>query len=317
LTIYDPRLTFPKKRLNKNILEESSDESTIFNYSSSNIWNLDKLLEIKNSKLSERVLNERKAKNLIPGTPLTPENQDSRLPILILGRSGAIDSKIGSGKSCDTLSSGLDVIMHRAWARECWRAFIYAGAKAGGLKERKSSYFEDAIPSFPYDYPETKAYQEIASMIEIEEREAYGRRPKNKKLNFEKVGIKSPFSIPFDFLTNGMPVIMLDQPLILEELNTFIHMDSFMLLESPCASFFERISQTFPAISKYLKLDDLDSYMVRIRLLTLRKGSPQDRAIIYESAQDRYKFWTEKTDDEHSDESNHPLLVLIFEIFNQ
>jgi ribonuclease P/MRP protein subunit POP1 len=201
--------------------------------------------------------------------------------------------------------------MHRAWARECWRAFIYAGAKAGGLKERKSSYFEAGIPSFPYDYPETKAYQEIASIIEIEEREAYGRRPKNKKLNFEKVGIKSPFNIPFDFLTNGMPVIMLDQPLILEELNKFIYMDSFKLLENPCASFFERISQNFPEISKYLKVEDLDSYLVRVRLLTLGKGSPQDRAIIYESAQDKYLFWTEKTDDEPSDEPNHPLLVFI------
>ena len=308
MTIHDPRLTYPKKKLDP-ILGDLSSEKTIFNCSSSVIWDLDKLQEIENSKLAEAVLNERRSKNLIPGSPLIPEERDSRLPILILGRSGTIESKIGSEKCCDTVSSGLDVIMHRAWARECWRAFIYAGAKPGGLKERKWSYFEAGIPSFPYDYPETRAYQEIASMVEIDEREAYGRRPKNKKLNFDKVGIKSPFRIPFDSLTNNMPVIMLDQPRIMEELNHFIHTDSFMLLENPCVSFFERISQTFPAMAKYLKIKDLDSYMVRVRLLTLRKGSPQDRAIIYEASLENYHFWTEKHDDEQSVESNHPLLV--------
>ena len=50
--------------------------------------------------------------------------------------------------------------------------------------------------------------------------------------------------------------------------------------------------------------------MVRVRLLTLGKGAPQERAIIYDATEEKYQFWTERTGiDMLSDESNHPLLV--------
>ena len=315
LTVNDPRLTYPKKKVKKENsvemdVEKNESQVVDWNVSSSIIWEMDKLKEIESSKLSEAVLNERRSKNLIPGTPLKPESQDARIPILILERSQKIPMKIGSEKSTSTVSKGLDVIVHRAWAREFWRALVYGGGKAGGLKERRSSYFESGIPAFPYDYPETKAYHDWASMIEIEEQEAYNRRPSNKKINFQKIGIKSPFKIPFDDLTNYSRLIVLEQSEILKELSKFIQLDDFHILENPCGKFLEHISCIFPTLSKYISNDDLDSYMVRVRLLTLGKGAPQERAIIYDATEEKYQFWTERTDIEMlSDESNHPLLV--------
>lgn len=314
--VYDPRLTYPKKRIKSRTCAVVSTEKIGLedfdgNATSFMIWDLDKLKEIENSKISEAVLNERRSKNLIPGSPLTPELSDARIPVLILERSQSIPSKIGSEKSSNTVSSGLDIIVHRAWAREFWRAFIYGGGKAEGLKERRSSYFEAGIPCFPYDYPETKAYHELASMIENEEQESYNRRPLNKRMNFEKAGIKSPFRIPFDDLTNGLPLIVLDQPSILKELDNFIQIDSFCFLENPCDSFIEYIARIHPIMAKYITEKTSDACMVRVRLLTLGKGSPQDRAIIYHSTEDMYRFWTETPEKDIPNESNHPLLVFI------
>lgn len=73
-------------------------------------------------------------------------------------------------------------------------SLIYTGTRVGGLRERRTQYFESGMPAFPEDYPVTTPYQTYMSTRAKQERERWERTPPAKRCNFEKLGTKNPWS---------------------------------------------------------------------------------------------------------------------------
>ncbi|KAI8853398.1 NUC188 domain-containing protein [Chytridium lagenaria] len=156
------------------------------------LWDAEKRKEIIASKKSDKDINDLKSKLLVPGSEVTVDEPD--VPILLIQRQPhhvSVDARI------PTFEAGWDVIIPSQFAIGFWRALVYAGARVGGLRERRRLYFEAGVPCFPYDFPETVAYQEWAVGVGEEEREAWSRRPTAKRISYGKLGVDDPFLTPF------------------------------------------------------------------------------------------------------------------------
>ncbi len=71
-----------------------------------------------------------------------------------------------------------------------------------GLKERKKLFYEQSLPYFPNDYPDTLSYQQYSNQLKQELQEKYNKRPPAKRVNYSKLKFANPFSSPWDELSN-------------------------------------------------------------------------------------------------------------------
>ncbi|KAJ3300658.1 hypothetical protein HK104_008592 [Borealophlyctis nickersoniae] len=212
LTVFDPRISFPPKmpRRVESVPEEA--DAVIQQHLSqwpegvadSRIWDPAVVKDVNAKKPSEKALNKRRALALVPGTPLTPQKGDTRVPILLLQRNCLMQDSAGaSRKESREFLSGWDVVVPKGWAMAFWKNFIFAGARVGGLRERHSFHFESGIPCFPYDFPETAASQEWWAQSRAAKQAVFDRTPKSKRPNFDKLRISSPFEPHFDALVGN------------------------------------------------------------------------------------------------------------------
>lgn len=88
-------------------------------------------------------------------------------------------------------SSGWDIIIPSGWAQPIWISLILWGARPGGLKETNSITFEMNQPNFLF--PDTSAGEEEELSISNQCREVYFKLPPNKRTNYNKFRISSPF----------------------------------------------------------------------------------------------------------------------------
>jgi hypothetical protein len=95
------------------------------------------------SKMSElehdSVVNKRRAATLLKQE--APPANAPNPSVLVIARHG--DN--GSGG----LGAGWDVIIPKGWSRVFWRAFVFAGARAIGMRERNRNIAESGAPVFP------------------------------------------------------------------------------------------------------------------------------------------------------------------------
>ncbi|TPX69243.1 hypothetical protein SpCBS45565_g02571 [Spizellomyces sp. 'palustris'] len=206
LTIHDPRLSFPPKmppREGRISPEAEADINTCLmawpeGVADSSIWDPAIRKACRIGKAEESDLNARRAQALIPGTALQPLPHDVRVPILLLQRNCLIQeagSKVQ--KEFRELVAGWDLVLPKGWAMDVWKSLVFAGVRVAGLRDRHSFHFEAGLPCFPYDFPETAAYEAWADRVRHEEEEAWKRTPQGKKPNYEAHGVKSPFEPPF------------------------------------------------------------------------------------------------------------------------
>lgn len=80
-----------------------------------------------------------------------------------------------------------------SWGSSFWKRIVRCGVRPIGRREWKNLKFENLQPCFPDDFPGTEAYSsyEIEKGHELSAR--WNRRPKQKRLNFHKLGFPSPF----------------------------------------------------------------------------------------------------------------------------
>ncbi|KAH6577999.1 hypothetical protein BASA62_000522 [Batrachochytrium salamandrivorans] len=208
LNVYDPRLSFPikvKSRLDApdTCLDDQSflDFQSILQawpagLSKSAIWDNKLRNAVLESRVDNSTINTRRSKNILPGTRLIPLPTDSIIPALLIHRASYYSMQFSRGEYSD----GWDLIVPRGWANEFWLTFIFAGARAAGLREMRSFHFESAIPSFPYDYPETSSYVLDAIITGTELEAIHSRTPTAKRPNFASLQVSSPFLPPFNQL---------------------------------------------------------------------------------------------------------------------
>ncbi|KND05052.1 ribonuclease P/MRP protein subunit POP1 [Spizellomyces punctatus DAOM BR117] len=206
LTIHDPRLSFPPKMPPRNgriSPEVEADINTCLmawpeGVADSSIWDPAIRKASLIGKATESDLNARRAQALIPGTALQPLPHDVHVPILLLQRNYLIQeagSKVQ--KEVRELVAGWDLVLPKGWAMDVWKSLVFAGVRVAGLRDRHSFHFEAGLPCFPYDFPETAAYEAWADRVRHEEEEAWKRTPQGKKPNYKAHGVKSPFEPPF------------------------------------------------------------------------------------------------------------------------
>lgn len=95
---------------------------------------------------------------------------------------------------------GWDLIFPSSNHPLVWRKLIFANAKAMGLREYQSLLWEQGRPYYPNDYPTTKAYNATMQDYAQQKIEQYFRRPPNKRLGFERIGMPYPYISDWDYL---------------------------------------------------------------------------------------------------------------------
>lgn len=93
------------------------------------------------------------------------------------------------------LGSGVDIILPSNWSMPFWLACIFRCVRVGALRESQSIAFEYGNMQSPdiNDDPDTPAYAREAVKTMLELKEKYFRYPPNRRVNFTKLGISSPF----------------------------------------------------------------------------------------------------------------------------
>ncbi|KAJ2159031.1 Ribonucleases P/MRP protein subunit pop1 [Coemansia sp. RSA 552] len=264
LRVHDPRLSFPFKvdpaaaelslaeqqQLQDLLLHWPADAAVPGPPSDFGIWDRAACKADTERRPPEHVLNERRQKQLVPGTKLIPDpNTDVSVPILLVrtGPEALLGTRVArtDRQYIDNLAHGWTVMAPRGWGMPLWMSFNFAGARAQGLNERHHIGFEAGLPTFPANWPGTPAYDQWQGDIATGEYQKWTRRPPGKRANYLKFGIKSPFYPPFYKLL-GMP----GQP------------------------------STYPALTA----DDLECRMDRLRKLAAKKRADKAQAKSTEEA---------------------------------
>lgn len=93
---------------------------------------------------------------------------------------------------------GWDVIIPSGWAQPFWLCLVMFGARTGGLRETHSLNFECRQSDFLA--PDTRAGAvEEKHFTEIH-KERFFRMPPNKRINYTKFAIASPFNFNWKML---------------------------------------------------------------------------------------------------------------------
>lgn len=313
LTVHDPRLSNFRK-MEKRINEISENDQQLINnicnlwpenVAQSNIWDSKLRENLKNNKCSEDSLNKRRSEALVPGTPLEPLESDSKIPILLAQR-GATNYMTSTNKQSQELLYGWNIYIPKGWAMAFFKPLVFAGARVIGLNNIYELYFESTIPCYPYDYIETKTYNNyIEERAKIEE-EKYNKKPLSKRPNYEKLGIMSPFRPPFEaYLSmiknqyqkeDSLPLWVINTPKLIQlvteeakiEENTIDNINEKFNLEIIKQYNEHDINITKEEIQQN---NNLHNGFIRVSIDILGKGVINDNSIIYTSTKNEYNKW--------------------------
>lgn len=201
LVIADPRLNRPRKRtkalppvvtVSQELLPELTPRTA-----SSPIWNKSIRDRITQEMVSTHQLNVRRTKEcLVPGEPCAFESQIQPIPILLMQNAGSQDGdfkRLGYG-------AGWDVIVPSGYGLAFWHTLILWGAKPAGLKEFTMQAIAAGIDS--ERVPDSELGRSEANLAFETSWSAYFAKPNNRRVNYKKLAIASPFRCPWPQLVS-------------------------------------------------------------------------------------------------------------------
>ncbi|CAO1365623.1 unnamed protein product [Diamesa tonsa] len=205
LNISDPRTNRPEKRTKAIISNKFFKDERNFNSmnsildipncaSFSGIWkkNLrDKLTST--AMTTDELCKLRNKCSLVPGQSSAFEKNIQPIPILLIQRPG---SQIADFKRLG-FGSGWDVIIPAGYGMYVWLNCIMSGAKSGGWREINTIANESGKEVF---LPDTVSGIKENDRNRDINKDKYFKRPPNKRTNYKKLGITSPFSCPLSQL---------------------------------------------------------------------------------------------------------------------
>ena len=115
------------------------------------------------------------------------------LHCLIIQRPSPSPPRTASQQHSRGLFSGYDLIVPAGFASPVWRALVYAGARAEGLEERRRRLNEAGGACFPVDYPDCAAGWMWERWTGEADKAAWLRHPPNKRVNWQRTGVTSPY----------------------------------------------------------------------------------------------------------------------------
>ncbi|PSN54054.1 hypothetical protein C0J52_03083 [Blattella germanica] len=300
LTVRDPRLQLPSKRT-KAVPDDqvSALSEQIPEFSPlaciSPLWSSEVRDQATQSKLSTGELAELRSQNLVPGFMLEElgfdmDDEDSNvitnktarmksfIPILLIQRPG---SKNAAHKRLG-FSSGWDIVMPAGWALPFWLGLTFRGARPGGLRETSSIEFEAS--SEHVFSPDTEADYKESESQQLQLKEHHFRLPPDKRPNYAKLGITSPFACTWKILVNEWSNISSDGESVVdhkEKNSRFFIMRDKKKLESMNIAVNNLKSKKSKSVAS-IELDKTisNSCLVHIAFHMHTKGNPSDFAII-------------------------------------
>uniref|UniRef100_A0A182Q8M4 Uncharacterized protein n=1 Tax=Anopheles farauti TaxID=69004 RepID=A0A182Q8M4_9DIPT len=198
LLVQDPRLNRPTRRskalpevqarydFTQAVLPDVPQPRSVLSFSP--IWDETIRNRIGEEMKTTHELNVLRASEaLVPGEPCESEAHLQPIPILLLQSPGSQDAyykRLGYG-------SGWDVIVPAGYGIAVWQSFVLWGAKPVGQKELEMMALETG-----YDrtgVPDTELGRQEAARKQSEALKKYFNRPNNKRINYTKLAIVSPF----------------------------------------------------------------------------------------------------------------------------
>ncbi|KOC65685.1 Ribonucleases P/MRP protein subunit POP1 [Habropoda laboriosa] len=189
-TVLDPRFNLPNKRTKPQREAQTTEAMlmSLLNANLSPIWEQEIRQKVSKICATTSAINKMRSKCLVPGLSNDKHFNEgimAKIPILLIQRPG-----MGNTGLC----SGIDIIFPSNWAVPFWIACIFRCARVGALRESKSIAFEyENMQSPDVNDPDTPVYTREALSTKLELKEKYFRYPPNRRVNFTKFGISSPF----------------------------------------------------------------------------------------------------------------------------
>ncbi|XP_045471264.1 ribonucleases P/MRP protein subunit POP1 [Harmonia axyridis] len=213
IIMHDPRLSSPTVRTKSQQIFSlnlevncSLPESTL-----SPLWDENLRRKINSSKISNSEVSKIRSECLIPGSDLTEMGYP--VPLILIQRPGSREDNVG-------YSSGWDIILPSAWAQPLWISLIMWGARSGGLKEYIHNNFE--MGKLDLLFPDTPAGQKEEDSISEDHIKKFFRKPPNRRTNFSKFNIASPFKFNWKLLIENWLGKEIEKYVVLRERKTLI-----------------------------------------------------------------------------------------------
>lgn len=274
VTVLDPRFYLPKKKTkcNTEITEAFSRlisiDQPVINSNCSPIWDTEIRCIVSSTCIPTGIINKLRSESLVPGVSNDQyynENIMAKIPILLIQKPGTITG----------LCSSMDVIVPTKWAMPFWLAFLMQCTKVGALQESKSIAFESLNPNTAdINDPDSPAYMREALIIKEQLTKKYFRYPPNRRVNFVKLGIRSPFFCDWKNLMENWSGN--------EDFYVLRNRELLTLLEAGISAAKNKNAKLL-AQNKQFNFPDLDNYkncLIRIQISMMGKGSPKKFAII-------------------------------------
>ncbi|KAL1232577.1 Ribonucleases P/MRP protein [Trichinella spiralis] len=115
---------------------------------------------------------------------------ESFVPVLLIQRPGSQDEN-------DHLGCGWDLVVPSDWGMEFWLAMQYSTARAVGLDHSRMLAAERGVFHFPEAWHDCPAGQTWNADCCERDLQAYKKRPKNRRLRYDKLKVKYPFEFPW------------------------------------------------------------------------------------------------------------------------
>ncbi|XP_011504247.1 PREDICTED: ribonucleases P/MRP protein subunit POP1 [Ceratosolen solmsi marchali] len=296
LTVLDPRFFLPEKRI-KSLSNSQITESILVPPRLANespLWDSNVRNYVTKNYVSTSVINNLRSQSLVPGVhndQFYNENIMHKIPIIFIQKPGNYvnNNNINFG-------AGIDIILPSGWSMPFWLALILRCARVGGLRESKSIAYETPNLNVPdINHPDTNAYKVEASKKRIMLIERHYKLPSNKRVNYTKLGISSPFFCEWSLLikewNNVDNFYILRDNHILSTLNTKICMS----LEKKRKNIHKNIDKNNASIDLDDLIKDKDCF-VPIKVINENKGLPKDFSIIcIPTKDDLIKYNEDKT----------------------
>ncbi|KDQ62383.1 hypothetical protein JAAARDRAFT_121761 [Jaapia argillacea MUCL 33604] len=317
-TVHDPRLSFPPKNAKVKVdgnnlpsLSQSNITLPSSTLAQSDIWEEDIRNGLKKPRFKKQDIDERKSKNLVPGTPLNPTDKDNRVPILLIQRSLEPSSPILStstanphhGPSDTQGLHGWTLILPAGWSMPFFTSLTHTGTRPAGLRERYTQHFEAGLPFFPKDYVTTTAGRLEEEEKGTEEKEKWERKPKAKRVNFGSevevwkgdwerlLGLREVRG-EGDVGDNEFVAAQREQ----EDTTMDVEANVSKLLVPSAGLLAEinrlRAKRDMNPLGVEVSAQDLwKSALVMVRVIPCRRGSPEDLAILYGVDDEERRKW--------------------------
>ncbi|KAG8684812.1 hypothetical protein FRC08_013472, partial [Ceratobasidium sp. 394] len=302
LTVHDPRLHFPptNTRVDGTGSEFMAPGPAL---AQSELWEQDVRDKLRTPAFKKAALDGRRSKNLTPGTRLRPTKEDDRIPIILIQHTVSAGHR-GSPANHDPSQPmyGWTILLPPSWSMSFLNSLIHTGTRVVGLAAQHHQRLEANCPYFPEDYVGVPAFFDCTTRRTCAEQARWERTPKGKRVNYESLGIKHPWTSDWNGLT-GAPSGTTEDLIPTDRSTNESHdRKSWLLLFPEAAELvkdmvsgpdddyvkafgdwinLQRTRRDMVPLERNLIKSLLDSALVHIRVDMLGRGNPKDRAIIY------------------------------------